>query len=359
MSAKVLARQQARENNFNYIDGVTINPWDNSNPNGIIQFKKTSPFLSDATQWDVGILRAVFPVGAGNIPLGICPMATGATVNTTPFVVSITRNGATTNTTVTWSPEFTSEPVPTNTASQDLSSRYYWYTSVASLLSRINTALTTCASGAGSTNAPLITFDPASSMFTLYFPTSDYGSAITNAFASSLGWNDALAQLFPNFACLRSGGLVIPRVPSGAGSVTIGGVSYIPLLQESPNITAWDCLASLQMTTDLGIFPNDIIVNTTNVVTNQNNQQSLMTDIVVDSGYGTLSGGSRSGVVQFVPTSQIRWINMRSDQFSSFNIYLNWTTKGGQVYQLVLPRGSQASIKLLFKHKSVGGIDIY
>jgi hypothetical protein len=337
-------------NPFYYVDGATINQWDNSNPVSTIQIKRPYTMLQNATEWDLSILRATYPMNG--IPLGICPMATGINVNTTPFTVSITRNGTTTTTSVVWTPEFKDAPVPTATTVQDTSSKYYWYTSVASLLVCFNAALATTATNAGSTNAPMLTFDPFTSLFTLFFPQSDYGSSITNAYASTLSWNAQTAQLFPNFASTSTGSQTTLRVPSSASSSTIASIAYSALLQEAPNITAWDSLSTLNMTTDLGIVPEDIAVSYTAVVGSSSQQDSQLTDIVVDSGTGQLTGGSRSGVLVYLPSSQPRWINLRTTTFNSFSIFLNWTSKMGATYPVVLPAGTQATMKMMFRHRS-------
>jgi len=348
---------QAVANPLYYIDAQTINPWDNSNPSSTIQVKRSSAILTNSSDYDVAIIRATYPLNA--LPLGIVPMLTGQTVNTTPFSVSILRNGITTTRPVLWTPEYLDVPVPVSTSAQDLS-RYYYYYSVASLLSCINTALSTCATASGSTNPPLITFDPASSRFTIFFPTSDYGSAITNAFASTLSVNGALSQLFPNFASTTNGALTTFRIPSPVSSATIAGISYNALAQEVANITAWDSLSTISMSTDLGIVPEDVSSYSSLNVGSSSARNSSMTDVILDSGSGELSAGTRSGVLQYLPSSQFRWINMRASSFNSFNIFIHWTTKQGQTFPLVLPAGSQATMKLLFKYRgSARAVDQY
>ena len=118
-----LPKSQGEIQPFYYIDGVSVNPWDNSNPSGCIQVKRTYAILQSATEWDLAIIRATYPMNA--IPLGICPMLVGATVQTTPMTFTMTRSGTPYTASVLWVPEYTDQPVPTNTSVQDLTTRYY------------------------------------------------------------------------------------------------------------------------------------------------------------------------------------------------------------------------------------------
>ena len=353
-------KQQQRVNPFYYINGTTINPIDNSNPQGTIQIKRTYNILEDGTQWDVAIIRATYPLNS--IPLGIFPITSGS-VNQSPMACSMTRASTSTNLTTNaqWSPEFTDALVPSVQPTQDLSTKYYFYTTIASALRAFNAALATSATSL-SVTAPFFTFDPVSNLFSLFLPTANYGSSASTPIV--LSWNAQWAQYFPNFSSTSAAtvfpfqaGQVYPTIPTNPTTQTINGVTYIQLIQECPNVTQWDSLSSIQMTTDLGIVAEDTAVVNTSYSGAGNAVNPQLTDILVDAGSGQLQGGSRSGVIEYLPTSIPRWINMRTGPFSAFNIFLTWISKSGTVFPMILPPGTCATMKVLFRHR--GSQDTY
>ena len=196
----------------------------------------------------------------------------------------------------------------------------------------------------------MITYDPVASLFSLWFPTTDYGS--TAGTPITLSWNQQTAQFFPNYYSTATASSVSLVVPSTTSYTTIGSLTYIQAIQECPNITSWDSLGSIQMTTDLGIVPEDRASSTVPVASSTANVSPQLTDILVDSGSGQLLGGSRSGIVEYLPSGIPRWINLRTSSFTSFNVFLNWASKSGSVFPLVLPAGTQATMKLMFRHRS-------
>ena len=349
------SKSQGVVNPFYYIDGVTINPADNSNPSGTIQIKRPYAILQNATEWDLAILRATYPLN--NLPLGICPLRIGLTVNSTPMSCSMTKAGSTQTTYVTWVSEFKDQPTPTSTQVQDFSSKYYWYTTVATLLSCFNTALSTCATNQSATKTPFLTFDSQSSLFSLFLPQTDFGSTASTPI--TLSWNSLWSQYFPNFCSTNSGGQVTLVIPTGANTQTVGGTVYWVMTQEAPNTTQWDSLSCIQMNTDLGIVPEDTATNTSAIVNSSSAVSPQITDILIDSGTGQLSGGTRSGIAEYLPVSLPRWINLRTTTFTSFNIFISWQDKYGNTYPLTLPPGTQTTMKLLFRHRSSRQGDTY
>jgi hypothetical protein len=284
-------------------------------------------------------------------------MRIGMTVQSTPMSCSMKKAGNTQTTYVTWTPEFTDQPTPTSVLEQDLTSKYYWYTTIASLLSCFNTALSTTATNSGASRSPYLAYDPQSSFMTLYLPQSDFGSTATTPI--TLSWNNIWSQYFPNFCSTNSGGQVSIVIPNGTPSQTIGGVVYWVLSQETPNITQWDSVSSIQMNTDLGIVPEDTAINTSAIVNSSNSVSPQVTDILIDSGTGQLTAGSRSGMASYIPVSTFRWINLRTQAFTSFNIFITWSDKYGNLYPLTLPAGTQTTIKILFRHRSSKTSDSY
>jgi hypothetical protein len=342
---------QRERNPYKYIEGVACNDYQNSNPAAIIQIKRTYTILENPTEWDVACIRATYPMNA--IPLGVCPVAGG--INRTPFTVTISTAGGNYATTVLWVPEYTDQTVPISYSPQDYSTKYYFYSTIASLLKCFNTALATSATAASIANAPFFTYDPATGYFSLFFPTSSFGGASVN----SVSLNLAASQYFTNFASTTANGLTKFSIPVTTNYVSVNGVQCIQLIQEAPNVTAWDSIGAIQMTTDMNIIPEDTALATTSFVPSGSTTQSQLTDILVDSGTGTLLGGSRSGIVQYIPSGVPRWTNLTSTPFSGFNVFLTWSIKNGYSFPLILPPGTQATMKLVFRHRTVRGYDYY
>lgn len=353
LDAKAPAMAQGDVNPFYYINGITVNPWDNSNPAGCIQVKRPYTILQNATEWDLAIIRATYPMNGA--PLGVCPISGG--INTTPMTFYLVRAGTTYAQSVVWTPEYTDQAVPTSYSPQDLSTRYYYYSSVASLLKCFNTALAAASTSAGATNPAVVTYDPASGLFSILYPSTDFGS--TAATPCVLKWNQATAQFLSNFAGQTAASIFAPSIPTTTNYLANNGINYIQLLQECPNITAWDSMGAITMTTDLGIVQEDVATSMTSFVGSSTTQSPQITDILCDSGVGTLAGGTRSGIVEYLPQSTFRWINLRTTQFTGFNLFLSWTTKGGAIFPLVLPPGTQATVKIVFRHRSARGGDVY
>lgn len=351
-----LAKSQEVTNPFYYIDGITVNPWGNTNPTGTIQIKRPYTILQNATEWDCAVIRATYPMNG--TPLGVCPLL-GTSVTTTPFQVGIFKSGGGIDQYVNWAPENTDQPVPTTYSPQDLSSKYYWYSSVNTLLACFNTTLASIATSLGLTNPPKFSYDPASGLFSILYPTTDFGAAGTY-----IRMNAATAQLFSNFAGTYytlngQAGAFQPIVPSTTNYLVNNSINYIQLLQEAPNITSWDSMGAVTMTTDLGIVQEDVALATTTFVGSSTTQSPQITDILADSGTGSLAGGTRSGLLEYLPMGNPRWINLRTTQFTAFNIFLSWTSKSGATFPLILPPGTQATVKILFRHRSGRGEDVY
>ena len=269
------------------------------------------------------------------------------------MVFTVTKSGTPHSASVIWAPENSYAPVPTTFSPQDTSSNYYFYSSVYSLLKCFNTAIVTASTAAGLTNPPLLTYDPISGYFSVFYPTTDFPTC-------SLSWNNTSAQYLANFGGTWSSATSFtPLIPNTTSYVTINSVTYIQLIQECPNITAWDSLALIQMTTSLNIIPEDTATGTSAFIASGATTNSQLTDILCDSGNGTLVGGSRSGLVEYIPVGVPRWINLRSAPFTGFNVTLSWQSKMGNFYPMVLPPGSMATMKMLFRHRSQRGYDTY
>lgn len=346
-------------------------------PLTFIETRNTN-FLDVASDYYMSILR--FSVDTYSIPSYIAEIqADQDDVNKMIQSVSLKYFDGTTyysspETFLVWVPVNKSAPTPaapnTTPDGNQVNSLYYYSYTFNNLVELYNTAFATAMTslralvvggGLASVNAPFISYDSATELFSIHGESPHYDHDTTNRVYVYLN-RPAFAH-FNTFLSFRyaanapNGNVYeirfIDVIGSNLAQYTLyDNKKYIKMTQEVSTINTISPVSSIVFTTStLPIVPNQLsapinYVSGQIVNTNYNNQFGLIISDFVTGDHAF------KPFVLYQPTSEYRRIDLQgSSPLKTVDINVYFRTKDGQLNPLLMWSGGSCSLKLLFERK--------
>lgn len=370
----------AAEVDHQYVNVNIFNPFNYGIPANYLE-TRTQAILAKQSDWYLSVIR--FSIPGDSIPIAY--MYTNPYPNTDilqlEYSVTLTGNGATSgqyflnwigplyNPTMSpLVPAFTAQ-----TPNQSPTDPYYYLESYQLFITMINDALAlayaslTIAGGAGSTTeAPYMTYDPVTSLFSLWAQQSYYQNANPGNTTNILIWmNTSLYDFFSSFNTLFNGfspvgpgqnfAIVvqpnynnIPTAPSG----------YYQMTQEYSTLFEFNSLQSvLFQSANLSVNQESLSsVGMQNIGSTSGNQVAMITDFEPISNS---SAGQFRQDLQYNPTAEYRLANLTSTSaLTLIDIQVYWVDKKGFNHQLIIYPGDTLTIKIVFIKKSFYGKEV-
>ena len=193
------------------------------------------------------------------------------------------------------------------------------------------------------TEAPFITFDPVSNLFSLY---AEQSYDVTSATTMGIFMNKVLFKLFPSFEIKFDASLGTSRnhqilvKNNKLNTTTYNGLPYFIMIQESSTLSQWSDFTSIQFQT------NSIPVNKELLPTQEDETIAILTDFEI-----TVSEPSRE-TIQYFPRGPLRFYDLKSEYpLSDIDLKITWKDKRNNTYPLYLSSGDSFTVKLLFRLK--------
>lgn len=329
---------------------------------------RISPIVKNPSNYYFSLVRFYAPTST--IPIMIVPIAPfpNTNPNLTTYSVTLSYLGVDYVQPVMWEPMDLAAPVPANLSAsnplQNVSGTYYYLYSYMNLVNRINdafaAALVAMVAGTGAPlsgliAAPLLNYNPATSLFNISAQKAYYD--LDAGTPVSVCVNNNLQSLLLNFD-YRFFGNNAPNGKAWNFNMVLDGVQDVdnPLIilqQEVNSLDAWSSLSSLVFVSNTipvaaeGIppavpFGGDTISGATPVSTT-----AILTDFLA-SGANTRVSLSYSSIVY-------RMLDMVSDRpLMTTDVSIMWQDIYGNMYPLLLDSNTAATIKILFRKKSLG-----
>lgn len=333
---------------------------------------RTTPLLRDASEWYLSVIR--FSIPGSLIPVFIAQALPypNTDINKLIYSVTLTRNGTTSGeTNVEWVPESGFPPKVTvftaATPSQNQSDPYYYNFSYQSFIDMINTALAAAYAAlpdkGTTTEAPYMTFDPITDLFSLWAQQSYFQDADPTNVANLLIWfNTPLYSFFPSFQVYFGG-----FNPAVAGqnyailikdnkiNTPVAPANYFQMVQEYGTTFSWNHLQSISFRS------NSIPVNPESSTgvnprgeslygSSSGNQIAAVTDF--EPYNDSMTPAVFRQVIQYTPTAEYRLTDLIAHSpLNNIDIQVYWTDIRGFLHQVFIPPGYDLTIKILFRRK--------
>jgi hypothetical protein len=361
-----------------YYDISIVNNSETSAPVPI-QFTemRNSAFLNDPDKYFASIIRFHVDTAPSSLPVFIPAIQTGQSdVNLTQYSYTLKYKTYEYQKYIEFVSQNTAESIPAApTIKQDISNEYYYVHSFAYWVGLCNASLVECFDGlkalvlAGSDTmptlyAPWIQYDPSSSSLIFNCDKSAYDESLTNPIEIYL--NAPMANLFNSFQMICKGfsGIVngknyqlVVKNDFGTNVIELDNYDAIQLYEEYPSCGSWSPVASVVFTsstlpveTTISGAPKTFggLSNMANYSTN--NVMPIITDFRV----ALVTGKEYLPSIDYVATLY-RLIDLSGHQAqNTMQISVYWSDVYNNLHPLNLCSGGSASIKMMFRKKSLG-----
>jgi hypothetical protein len=418
--------------NATIINNRTNTPFDRSQ-DPVLRFQETrdTPIVYDASKYNFSIIRFTMNGPNKDLPMFIPPIRTGAdnagnNVDLTIYSVSIrivvsnTTGANPVNVTLTstqpliWVTETQDTalaPVPlpaTCQTGQDLTSRYYWCYTYSHWVDITNTALTACITdiqtqfqtawnAAGNVGAapslaieaPYLTYNPTSNLFTIYSDAKAFGGANRTSigtlsdYDASLFFNSNTYGMYSNFqnTYVNEPGTELTNLiylgPVGYSTVSAGvpyGQNVTPIGPAGSIKYFWSNVQDYESTSTLWSPIENIVFNSTllplvfeqtgdpvrfgqsNANTFTNNSQSAFQPIITDIALPVEDAHSYRELIYYAPSAEYRLASFqRSRQpINQIDIQVFWRNRlDGSLYPVTMFNCSSVSVKIMFRRRGI------
>jgi len=250
-------------------------------------------------------------------------------------------------------------------ALQDFSTYYYFLYSYSWLLDIYNTALQVGFADLQANNpaiasakCPFFFYDAQSELIKLYADKAFFDLSLPTPI--KLFFNSPTSQYYNGLvfnevsvgSATGADNYFIIKNQNGLNLQTVSSTEYIVLTQEFISLAYLSPLKNIVITSTMNVVSEVFFVNAPASL--QNNQfVNVLTDFVPD-----LSGGTEAGVGSKVfiynATSLYRVFQFRDlNPLYTINIGIQWVDQLGNFYPLLLVKGTQATMKIMFIKKTV------
>lgn len=393
-------------------------------PDPQIRFQETRsiPIIKDASKYHFSIVRFTMSGPNKDLPLFIPVIRTGASnptndVNKTIYSITLTmrKNGQTytsgpvpiTYVSETQDPVIAPTPLPASIADgqQDLSTRYYWVYTYCHWLDLVNQALVTARAnvataygGAVITQAPIMTYEPTSNLFSILSDTYGFGGADRRSAGLAapldeewnLFFNADMTGLFTNFNNLYVNGrpsgsfapLTLP-LPEATNQIIIQNIAGQNIVDVAlpwsvpPPVPAkyywkttqccestssiWSPIESIVFTSALLPLVNEatgdpVTFGSGNLGLENQNTQSAFQPIITDIALPLQNACNYREFIEYAPVAEYRMASFqRSKQpINSIDIQVYWKNRlDGSLYPVNMFNSSSVTVKILFRRRGV------
>lgn len=301
----------------------------NESNRGLAVFNETRvvPILDNPDDYELAVIRF-------NIPMTNIPIMYFDDKN---FIVSMEYNGLTHTAPLVWIPN-NLDPGSRNSV---------W--SYQELLNMINTAFQFCFNslkgafpGAPPTEAPFMTYDAATQLFTL---NAEQTYNVDGPPTFKLYFNSELDRLFPSIDSFEQSNLdpfahqLLVR-NNRNNQATINGKPYYKMVSEYPTLALWNDLKS-------------VIIESDRIPVNpelQQGQVNVTRRIITD--FEPLSDINNRQSLQYFPAGPLRFYDLKSNYpLNSIDARVYWQTYKGEIIPVTLIDFEVLTIKLMFRKK--------
>lgn len=361
------------DDDHQYYNINIINPFNYSIP-ATYSESRTAPILLNQKDWYLSVIR--FNIPGDSIPITLLQAqsftATGNTdINKLVYSVTLTGNGFSSGQVfLEWlGPQWNTAVKPlipvfsANQPQQNPTDPYYYLESYQLMLTMVNTALAsayallTTAGGAGSTTeAPYLTYDPVTNLFSMWAQQSYYQNANPNNTANVLIWlNSQLYDFFSGFNTLFAGfndtGLNYAVVIQPTNNnIPTTPANYYQMVEEYPTLFEWGSVQTIVFQSlNLSVKQEAVSsVGMQNFGQSSGNQIAMITDFEPVSS--TTSNFRQD--LQYQVQSEYRLANLTgSSPLTLIDLQIYWTDKRGFIHPLILLPYDNITVKLLFIKK--------
>jgi len=196
-------------------------------------------------------------------------------------------------------------------------------------------------------SCPFISYDPNSSLFSLYFDDSIGAEQFNVKFDANL------YQMFYSFYFRNNNELVI-NDNNGLNNITIGSKSWIKITQDFISTSTWSPIQSIVFTTDRMPIISEQNTQPLTFSDNNLNQDTTMYQkykkIITDIALAVDKSSDYRGLIPYAPNFP-RYINFDSSEpLKVIDIGLFWKDKNsGNLIPARIPNGGNVSLKLCFQ----------
>tara|TARA_R110000868_G_scaffold2193_2_gene16722 strand:+ start:786 stop:1955 length:1170 start_codon:yes stop_codon:yes gene_type:complete len=347
---------------------------------------RNNPFLMTPDNYFMSVVR--FSLQTPTLPVFIPAVELGqANPNQLSYSFTLTYNngGTVFNSTQTFLTYVCSDStIPTPPAPltfQDNSNEYYWVYNLQDFVKMMNTALITAFANlnaaviAGgfalpSLNVPFFEFDPTAQKFILNADNAAFNSTLANQ--TKIFINTPLYTLLNNFPMFKNAPLGVALGKNyqfnfynnnGLNLFNMGLYSAIQLYQDNSTTGLFNPVNSIVFTTSLlPIVPSVVGVpraygGTSGLNTGGNN--SNLSPIITDFQIPYSAVNQYRPTLEYTPNGEYRLIDLLGmNQQSAIEITVLWKDQYGVLRNFFLGSGCSASIKLMFRRKDYGNVDL-
>ena len=330
---------------------------------------RTEPLLGGrASDYSMSIIR--FKVPTCQIPVQIVPILPqpNVDVNKTTYSITLSWNGFDRQVYLVWDTEdLTANIPPATLTDKTINTQYYQYYSMYSLThftNMINRAFETAFSqlvidGAPITSPPVIGYDGASGLFTIYANTA-YDSSVATPI--EIYFNTALYNNFyTTFHDIFKGF----NAPDGKNNQIIfreeaDNLTTLPAPYGSciTNKQEYEGLANIVSFSSIVITSSALPVRsewTSGQISNSNSNapaNSSFSKIITDAEIDISIGNESRSTITYLPTAEYRRLTLESDaDIHNIDVRILWKDKYANLYPLLIPSNREASLKILFERK--------
>jgi hypothetical protein len=369
-----------------YNINITNNDVTGLNPPPIIDFNETrnQPYLNNPSEYYLSVVR--FSVDTPTLPLFIPQPEVGSNdPNKLIYSVTLEYKDVGYQLYLTFGPQTQSTPAPATPIQQtDILNPYYYIYSFQWFIDVIvNPALINCydqlktlATAKGyvlpSLFAPFMLWDPSSSTAILNLDTQGYDFASLND-PIKLYFNTPMYNLFSSFSATSYGfdnvtegrNFLINVYDSGFNTFksSTNGVEYIQVIQEYPTAPLWNPVTSILFSTALmPIVPEltaaPAIFTSGSGFTSSGNNSNL-TNVLTDLEVPLTFGWETKPTINYAPQAEYRLTDLfGTSPVSAINVVVYWKDKFGGLHPLTLASGGSANIKIMFRRKDYGNLEL-
>lgn len=352
----------------------------NGDPNGqniqcSYRETRTVPIIDNPSEYYLTCVR--FSLPTSTIPLLIVPVQPYPNTDATKTIysVSLSYGGQTAQQFVSWLPNeqvFSNPIAPKYTLSAtsqftNSSDTYYYCRSYVHMMNLVNNALAaafTTLQGlislpAGAA-APYLTYDAATSLFSINAPKAAYD--VSNPQFISIYFNNDLYTLFGAFNSIINNNNNLNEndrqilIRDQKNNTDASGTIHFS--QEFPTLSCWSGLKSIIITTGTipivseGIPASQSYYSSMNV--NANGQPTFLNIVSdYDALFDDVGQASFVNSMQYTSTSEYRLIDMIGTQpLTSFDIQCWWMDAFGNLHELLIAPNESATLKFMFRKKT-------
>lgn len=347
---------------------------------------RNNPFLMTPDNYFMSVVR--FSLQTPTLPVFIPAVELGqANPNQLSYSFTLTYNNGgnvfnSTQTFITYVCSDSTIPTPPAPLTfQDNSNEYYWVYNLQDFVKMMNTALITAFASlnaaviAGgfalpSANVPFFEFDPTAQVFILSADNASFNSNLANQI--KLFCNTPLYTLLNNFPMFKNAPLGVALGKNyqfnfynnnGLNLFNMGLYSAIQLYQDNSTTGLFNPVNSIVFTTSLlPIVPSVVGVpraygGVSGLNTGGNN--SNLSPIITDFQIPFSAVNQYRPTLEYTPNGEYRLIDLLGmNQQSAIEITVLWKDQYGVLRNFFLGSGCSASIKLMFRRKDYGNVDL-